>query len=297
MTDGNYFRGILTSDKRARELAKHDGPIVGTLCNFVPEEIILAAGAVPLRLCGGDYEASKAVEDIFPRDVCGVAKSSLGLLRDGNGLFKRIDLLVVATSYDANNELSEALGRFAPVYAMLLPPAKSAPGARALWLGEVEGFRERMQELSGKPVDTSALRRGIEVLNARQEAFRRFFELRHHDPPLVTGEDALYVGGASFVDDPARWTEELDKLCDELKTRRRSAKGRGGNGLRLLLTGAPLIFPNFKLAQIVEQAGAAIVADDICSSTQRLYQPVVPSEWSMRGMLEAVAEKYLLPSV
>ncbi|MGD8239386.1 MAG: 2-hydroxyacyl-CoA dehydratase family protein, partial [Armatimonadota bacterium] len=245
MANTRYFRDILTSEKRARELARHDGPIVGTLCNFVPEELILAAGAVPLRLCGGDYEAGKAVEDIFPRDVCGVARSSLGLLRDGNGIFERVDLLVVATPCDEKKKLSEALGRFAPVHTMLLPPARNAPGARALWLGEIEGFRDRMRELSGKPVDLSALRGAIDLLNARQEAFRRFFELRQHNPPLVTGEDALYVGGASFIDDPARWTEELEKLCDELKSRRRGAKRRGGNGLRLLLTGAPLIFPNF----------------------------------------------------
>ena len=295
MTDISYFRDILNSDKRARELAEHDGPIVGTLCNFVPEELIVAAGAVPLRLCGGDYDASKAVEDIFPRDVCSVAKSSLGRLRDGQGLYGRVDLLVVPTSCDVKKKLSAVLSRFVPVHTMLLPPAKDEPGTRALWLSEVEAFRERMGTLTGTPIDRTALRAAIDLLNARQQAFRRLLKLRQRKPPRISGEEALYITGASFLDDPVRWAEQVNKLCNTVPGA--GARSTANSAPRLLLTGAPLIHPNFKLAQIIEQAGAAIVADDICSSTQRLYQPVVPAEWTMRGMLEAVAEKYLLPSV
>ncbi len=293
MADIGYFKDILDSDKRAGELAAHDGPIVGTLCNFSPEEIIVAAGGVPLRLCGGDHESASGVEASLPRDVCSVARSSLGML--GDGVFGHVDLLVAPTSRESRTNMVEALAAYGPVHSMLLPSTKSAPGASAAWLGEVEGFRERMIELSGMPIDRSALREGIELLNARQKAFRRFFELRYRDPPIVTGAEALYVAGASFIDDPARWTERVGKLCDELQ---RDSRATGNaKGPRLLLTGAPLVYPNFRLAEILEQAGAVIVADDICSSTQRLYQPAIPAEWSMRGMLEAVAEKYLLPSV
>ena len=62
MADIRYFKDILDSDRRAGELAAHEGPIVGTLCNFSPEEIIVAAGGVPLRLCGGDHESAAGVE-------------------------------------------------------------------------------------------------------------------------------------------------------------------------------------------------------------------------------------------
>ncbi len=352
MADISYFRSILSSDRRARELAAHDGPIVGTLCNFVPEELIVAAGALPLRLCAGDHDASDSVEDIFPRDVCSAAKSALGLIREAQGVFGRIDLLVVPTSCDAKKKLADVVSRFVPVHTMLLPPAKDADAGKALWLSEVERFKTKLEELTGTRINRRGLREAVELLNARQQTFRRFLELWQSDPPLVTGEEALYVAGASFHDNIGRWTDEVTKLCEgaqpglaghgdpvrDAASDRRPALQHGSTGgtgclstrgpqcqdgtgterpvaptgrwpqdgnasiqtdaaPRLLLTGAPLIYPNFKLARIIEQSGAVIAADDLCSSTQRLNQPVVPSEWSMRAMMQAVAEKYLLPSV
>jgi benzoyl-CoA reductase/2-hydroxyglutaryl-CoA dehydratase subunit BcrC/BadD/HgdB len=82
-----------------------------------------------------------------------------------------------------------------------------------------------------------------------------------------------------------------------MKARRRDRQwARPADAPRLLLTGAPLIYPNFKVAGVIESAGAVIVADELCSGTQRLYHPIVPKDWTMKEMLIAVADKYLLPS-
>ena len=49
--------------------------IIGTYCLMVPEELIYAAGAIPVRLCGGSYEASSIGDELVPRDTCPVGRS------------------------------------------------------------------------------------------------------------------------------------------------------------------------------------------------------------------------------
>jgi len=52
----DYFYELFTTDKRIKELRelKDNGvKIIGTFCNLVPEELVYAAGAIPVRLCSG----------------------------------------------------------------------------------------------------------------------------------------------------------------------------------------------------------------------------------------------------
>ena len=292
----NYFRKIVETSSRAEELQSFSGKVIGTMCNFVPEELILATGGMPVRLCAGALDAEKEAEEVFPRDACPVVKSSLGMARRAQGLWKRLDMVVIPTACDGKKKLAEVLSRSVPVHVIPLPASKTAPGAREMWLHSVRLFQEALEKLTGKKIARDRLRAAIELLNARQKAFREFFKLRRLRPSVITGEDALFVTGASFVDDPARWTKETLALCSELQAAHREGRfARPADAPRILLTGAPLIYPNFKVARIIESSGAIIAVDELCSGTQRLYEPAVPKDWTMKEMVIAVADKYLLP--
>jgi molybdate transport system ATP-binding protein len=294
----SYFQKIVETGFRAGELRVFAGKVVGTFCNFVPEELILAAGAVPVRLCAGDCRAEKQAEDIFPRDTCPVVKSALGLAKSGQGFWPRLDMVVIPAVCNAKKKLAEALSPFVPTHVMQVPASKTAPGAREMWLHSVRIFQERLEALTGKEITPEKLRTAIVLLNERQKAFWEFFQLRRLRPSVITGVEALMVTGASFYDNPARWTNETFALCEKLKADYDEGRGvRPAGAPRILLTGAPLIYPNFKLAEILESARAVIAIDEMCSGTQRLCDPAAPKRWSMHEMRVAVADKYLQPSI
>lgn len=286
-----YFREMVTTGRRASELQAFGGLVVGTYCNFVPEALVYALGARPVRLCSGDREAARAGEEQFPRDGCSLAKACLGQALGNDPLFARLDLLVLPTSCDAKTKLGALLAEHKPVYVMQLPRAKSTRNATRLWLEEVWALVARLEKLAGRGLTRAALEEAIARLNVREHAFRRFLALRMRVPSAVTGEEALLVTNASFTDDPARWTAQLERLCEE-----REARPAGARRPRLLLTGAPLIHPHLKLMRLIEEAGAEIAIDELCSGTQRLYDPIVFRDPSLRAMVESVAEKHLLPS-
>ena len=58
-----------------------DTPSVGTYCVMVPPELIYAAGAMPVKLCGGSYTAFNIGDDIAPRDACPLVKAVMGFER------------------------------------------------------------------------------------------------------------------------------------------------------------------------------------------------------------------------
>jgi hypothetical protein len=74
-----WFAGMMDHCHDYAEAAKAQGrPIVGIMCEFTPREIILAAGAVPVCLCGGSADTIPAAEQFLPANLCPLIKSTFG---------------------------------------------------------------------------------------------------------------------------------------------------------------------------------------------------------------------------
>ena len=91
--------------ERVREIAARreaGDKLVGTFCIYVPEEIILALGAIPVALCGGTSASIPYAEKMLPRDICPLVKSTLGLALSNACPYGPIeDLAVGETTCDA----------------------------------------------------------------------------------------------------------------------------------------------------------------------------------------------------
>ena len=69
----------------------------------------------------------------------------------------------------------------------------------------------------------------------------------------------------SFVDEPKRFTQKLHELCDELEARIKNKISVFDNDApRLIVLGTPFAAPNWKLHDIVETSGAAIINEESC---------------------------------
>ncbi len=78
---------------------------------------------------------------------------------------------------------------------------------------------------------------------------------------------------------------------------RKGQVAAGPTAPRVLISGSPPIFPNWKIPSLVEEMGAVIVADESCMGSRYLYDPVGVAEKSMRNMMSAIASRYLMPCV
>ena len=117
-----------------------------------------------------------------------------------------------------------------------------------------------VEKLTGVSITAESLKTAIRTVNAKRAAIHRLSSLRKADPAPITGLDALLANQVFFYDNPARFTESLNKICDELEKRIADKKGVAPEKTpRLLMSGCPMAVPNWKLPWIVETSGAVIV--------------------------------------
>lgn len=291
----NYFEELISNDSHIKTLQNFDGKIIGTFCNFVPEELIYAAGAIPIRLCAGFYDTIAIGENILPRDICPLIKSSVGAFLSKLPYYELCHLLILPTSCDAKKKLSLILSDYKPVWTLELPQTKNIHKSLNWWISEVKNLKNQLETFTGVKITKGRLKASIDLLHKRTEAFRRLHQLRKLNPPVISGRDVLLVIQSAFYAPIEEWIEKTNALCAELENRKKESQ-LIAKRKRILLTGAPVIWPNYKIINIIEEFDATVVADDLCSGTRYLYDSVEVDEWTMSGMLEAIAMRYLYPS-
>ena len=281
---------------RIRELqeAKAQGrKIIGTFCVFVPEEVILAAGAVSVGLCAGAEIGTGAAEKILPRNTCALIKSFVGFkLARLCPFIESCDLVVGETTCDGKKKAYEIFADYAPVYVMEIPQMKQACD-RDLWKAEVRRFMARVEEVTGNTITADKLKEAIRLVNARRQVLQRLNRLRAAVPTPISGRDVLLINQISFYDDPVRFTAKIGELCGELEE-----KIKAGQGIvpattpRLMLSGCPMAVPNWKLPFLVESSGAVIVGEESCIGTRNTRDLVEESGKTLDEQLDALVDRY-----
>jgi benzoyl-CoA reductase/2-hydroxyglutaryl-CoA dehydratase subunit BcrC/BadD/HgdB len=298
-----YFDEIANFAAREKEIraAKAEGKkVIGYTCLFAPTELILAAGAIPVRVNSGWYDAAKLGDRIVPVEVCPMVRSTIGAKMIALSPYLELsDALVSVLTCDGMTKLSEILSDYTPVWAMTLPRVKDSEQSKRLWSEEIKDVKSQIEALTGNKIKSKQLKSAIKQTQNATKAFRRLQELRK-GPPVIMGRDAMLVNQTYMWDDIERWTEKTEALCDELDKRvKHKLWACPPDTPRVMVTGTPMIWPdNWKLPTLVEEGvpRGVLVADELCSSERILYDPVGVDEWSMSDMLTAIAERYLMAS-
>ena len=102
--------------QEAKEAGKK---VVGQYCIYSPDELAIAAGAIPVSLCGTKQDSIPAAEEILPRSLCPLIKSSFGFaLQDSCPYLSASDVVVADSTCDGKKKMYELLSQFsAPVAA------------------------------------------------------------------------------------------------------------------------------------------------------------------------------------
>ncbi len=280
--------------KELNDLRDAGGKVVGTFCLYVPEEIVLASGAACVGICGGADWPSAEAEKVLPRNLCPLIKSFMSFkIAKVCPYFETSDMIVGETTCDGKKKSYEILGEYTNVYVMHTPQMKD-DSSRRLWSDEVKKFKEKMEELTGNKVDAAALAKGIATVNAKRAALKRMNDARKADPVPISGKDALLIQQVAFYDDPARFTEMINKISAELEQRIANGAGVAEKGApRILISGCPMAVPNWKLHHIVESTGAVIVAEEACIGHRYFRDMVSEGATDIDAGLEAVASRYM----
>jgi len=282
---------------RIRELldARRAGrKVIGTFCLYVPEEIILAADGVCVGLCAGADIGTAHAEQIVPRNTCALIKSFVGFkLARLCPYLEACDLVIGETTCDGKKKAYELFNELTETFVIETPQMKS-PSDRSLWRSEIARLTERIERLTGRKITADRLRQAIATVNAKRRVLHRLNSLRAADPAPISGRDALLINQVQFYDDPVRFTEKMNALCDELDERVAGGAGVTPPGTpRLLISGCPMAAPNWKLPFLIEKSGAVIVGEESCVGERGTRNLVAQEGETREELLDHIAERYL----
>jgi len=272
------------------EARKKGKKFIGTFCIYVPEEIAMAADAIPVALCGGTQFSIPYGEKMFPRDICPLIKSTFGLALAKICPYGPIkDLGVGETTCDAKKKAWDVVN-----FHVMEVPQKKGKLDFDLWYQAVIEFKEKVEELTGRKVESSRLNKTIKTMNEKRLALQRLNALRKNDPPPLSGLDALVVMQAALNDEPARFTEYLHELNEELEERVGKGVSPFTQGMkRIMISGCPSVMGNWKIHALIEKAGAAVVIDETCTGTRYFENLVDNTAEDLTEQLRALADRYM----
>lgn len=282
---------------RPQELikAQEEGKkVFGTFCVYVPDELIFAANAIATGLCGGSQFWVPGGEKVLPTNTCPLIKASVGARLDRTCPFFRIaDMYIGETTCDGKKKAWEILGEDVPVHVMDLPQMKREKDIKA-WAEEIKELKKVIEEFTGNKVTAESLSESIKLINNKRKALSRLYECRKADKVPISGRDALVISQIAFYDDPVRFTQMTNKLCDELEQRIKDGISVVKEGTkRILLTGTPLAVPNWKLHNIIETSGAVVVCEEMCTGTRYFENLVDETKTTIDEQIDALANRYM----
>jgi benzoyl-CoA reductase/2-hydroxyglutaryl-CoA dehydratase subunit BcrC/BadD/HgdB len=281
------------------ETAKAQGrPVVGIMCEFTPREIILAAGAVPVCLCGGSANTIPDAEQYLPANLCPLIKSTFGYhVKGSNPFLKWSDLVVAETTCDGKKKMFELMSAMKPMYVLELPQKADEPDALEHWTREVRKFKEHLEQRFHTKITGEKLRDAIRLMN-RERGFRRqLADLMTADNPPLTGRQLLeFKSIISGIEADLQQYERAIRLfggaqgtaCPAISSQSRSL-AETQRKVRVMLTGVPIVHGAERVLELIESAGAVVVAMENCTGLKPILDDVDLNE---PDPIRAIARKY-----
>ena len=293
-----WFGGMIDHCYDYAEAAKGQGrPIVGIMCEFTPREIILAAGGVPVCLCGGSAETIPAAEQSLPANLCPLIKSTFGYHVTGKNPFLNwADLVVAETTCDGKKKMFELMGASKPMYVVELPQKAEDPDAFEHWVLEVRKLRQHLATRFAVDITDARLTQAIQLMNRERGLRRQLADLMVAQPPPLTGRQLLdFKSIISGIEADLQQYERALQGYAQPKgaaqvTHPASRITHPEPPVRVLLTGVPLVHGAERVLELIEGAGAVVVCMENCTGLKPILEDVdLDSE---PDPIRAIAKKY-----
>ncbi len=242
--------------------------VLGYFCSALPEEMVTAAGMLPVRLRATGSEGTELSDTFFSSINCSFPRHAFNAALRGD--FDFADGVVIFNSCDHIRRIYDHWTRQldTPFVKILSLPKKAEQPQVEFFRHELAGLMEAMQEHFGVEISNDKLKEAIKLHNESRQLMRKIYEFRKSKNPPITGAETLAITVASTAMPQKVFNELLKEIIDELNT----AKGSEEPRARILLMGGELDNPEY--VKVIEDQGALVVADTLCFGSRMLWKDV-----------------------
>jgi len=257
--------------------------ILGYFCTNTPEELIHAAGFLPVRILSTPTSVSLASKHLQSYS-CSLVQSSLEAALRGD--LKFLDGTVFPHTCDSIQRLSDIWAenlRFSFHWDIVLPVKLHTESARAYLLQELARLRRGLEDFAGRPVTDGDLEKSISLFNQNRALLRELYRCRTANPERFAARDiAAILQCASFMP-----KEEFNPRLKKLLSAPSPPKRASDPKIRLFLAGS--VCNQIQIFDLFDNSGVSVVGDDFCTGWRSFSEDVSPNG----SPVEALARRLL----
>lgn len=295
-----WFENMIPNCLQYATEAKAKGRrIVGIMCEYTPRELIMAADAVPVCLCGGSAQMIGPAEEHLPANLCPLIKSTYGYhVQKKNPFLEMADMIVAETTCDGKKKMYELMAETRTMHILELPQKPHDTDAMAHWASELHKFKTRLEETFHVTITEEKIRQAIQTMNRERALRRQLAELMKADHPPLTGRQLLQFKSniSGLCADFAQYTRALELYVgwglphqNPLGSERSVGQAPPYEKVRVLMTGVPVVHGAERVVEIIESHGGLVVCMDNCTGLKPILEDV---EETAADPMVALAEKY-----
>ncbi len=254
---------------------------------YFPDELVYAAGAVPVALNrGGDHEPVEVAGVYMSRWIYTFARANIGNKMLGTEpIYEGIDIFIVPVTDNHVRILADTWEVFTDVevFRFGVPHVKHDHGLD-FFRGELQTLKKKLEELTGNEITDQKLLEVIKLSNRERELFEEISLMRRSENPPITGKDFIMLNHASLLLDKRVMVELLEKICSELK----DGEDAESKGPRILLTGTTMAHGDTKVLDLINEYGGQVVIEEFGEGIRHFLEKVIPAD----DLIRALAERY-----
>ncbi|MBU4370805.1 MAG: 2-hydroxyacyl-CoA dehydratase family protein [Syntrophaceae bacterium] len=254
----------------AREEKEKTGrPVFGTLCSYVPVEILHAFDILPVRLWG-DGKNHERADALLPTYICPPARNIMAMGLAGHYDF--LDGVIHSYTCDATCGLFNIWCRnLKPAFSFLLsPPYMNTEEAVAYGITEFKALIAALEDYTGKRFSAKRLHASIHLYDTARERIGAIY--RANQKGATVRYPDLHQMNLALQQLPI---ETILPFFDEYLSNLPLNPGKRANH-RIMISGS--VVSDCDILARIEELGGDIVADDTCLGYRLVQDKVLPRE-------------------
>ncbi len=255
---------------------------IANMCRYFPEELVHAAGFLPLRIWG-TMQPSPRINAHLQTYCCNIVKSILDRMIVGE-----LDYLAGAIfshscdSLQCLSDIWELNSQYAFHDTFNMPGKLDSKASRDYLIRELQRLKTRLEDFSGKSISDSDLQESIRSYETTRQLMKNLYHIKGEKPGLIPDINISDTIIASTAMERKNYNALLEAM---LRYFSEADSPNSNDTSKVFLTGSICADPDFY--QLLDALNITITGDDLCNG-ERYFERSVHSN---RHPLEAIAER------
>jgi bcr-type benzoyl-CoA reductase subunit C len=256
---------------------------IGFFLTDLPEEIIHAAGMLPIAILGNKDNISLA-DAYLQTFACSLVRSTLESKL--NHTLDTLDGMVIPHICDTTQCLASIWRiTFPNEYFddLVFPKRRDQESARAYLINELKRFKHGLEDYFQLKITEQNLWKSIQIYNQNRQLLRELYALKRTYPQALHEQEFFTIIKASMLMPKEEHNRLLSELMEDLKKRQVRPEKR----IKLVVSG--MVPEPSQALGLIDELGGTIVDDDFCIGSRYFAEDIHINH----DPIEAIADRHL----